>query len=82
MKVIAAITMIFLPTTAVASIVGSEMFTTAFNEENGSWNVQVSPLFKVLWAVAVPLTVMVIAMSAGWNRVIERRSRKRLAQDT
>lgn len=82
MKIIAAITMVFLPTTAVASIVGSQIFTAIFDEENGSWDVQTSPLFKVLWAVAGPLTVMVIAMSAGWNSLMESRSRKRLSQDT
>ncbi|KAK0610784.1 hypothetical protein B0T14DRAFT_529095 [Immersiella caudata] len=82
MKIIAAITMIFLPTTAVASIVGSQIFTTVFNEQSGSWDVQISPLFKVLWAVAGPLTVMVVAMSAGWNTLMESRSRRRLSQDT
>lgn len=82
MKIIAAITMVFLPTTAVASIVGSQIFTAMFDEESGSWDVQISPLFKLLWAVAAPLTVLVIAMSAGWNRLMESRSRKRLTQDT
>jgi len=81
MKIIAAITMVFLPTTAVASIVGSQLFNTIFNGENGSWNVQTSPLFNVLWAVACPLTVLVIALSTWWNRLIESRSRKRLAQE-
>ena len=81
MKIIAAITMVFLPTTAVASIVGSQLFNTIFNGENGSWDVQTSPLFNVLWAVACPLTVLVIALSTGWNLLIESRSRKRLAQE-
>ncbi|KAK4169650.1 hypothetical protein QBC43DRAFT_306485 [Cladorrhinum sp. PSN259] len=82
MKIIAAITMVFLPTTAVASIVGSQIFTASFNQDSGSWEVQTSPLFKVLWAVAAPLTVLVIAMSVGWNNMMESRSRKRLEQDT
>ncbi|GAB1319664.1 hypothetical protein MFIFM68171_09874 [Madurella fahalii] len=76
MKIIAAITMVFLPTTAVASIVGSQIFPASFNEESGTWDVQTSPLFKVLWAVAGPLTLVVIAMSAGWNTLMERRSRR------
>ncbi|KAK4220824.1 hypothetical protein QBC38DRAFT_493340 [Podospora fimiseda] len=82
MKIIAAITMVFLPTTAVASIVGSQIFTTNFDQDSGSWEVQTSPLFKMLWAVAGPLTVLVIAMSAGWNNIMESRSRKRLVQGT
>ncbi|KAK4206082.1 hypothetical protein QBC37DRAFT_435443 [Rhypophila decipiens] len=78
MKIIAAITMVFLPTTAVASIVGSQMFTASFSEGVGEWEVEVTPLFGVLWAVAGPLTVLVIALSAGWNALVERRSRRRL----
>ncbi|KAK4184614.1 hypothetical protein QBC35DRAFT_505564 [Podospora australis] len=77
MKIIAAITMVFLPTTAVASIVGSQLFNVSFSEEHGTWDVQASPLFKILWAVATPLTVLVIAMSAGWNTLMERRRNQR-----
>lgn len=77
MKIIAAITMVFLPTTAVASIVGSQLFTVTFSEQDGTWDVQTSPLFKMLWVVATPLTLLVIAMSAGWNTVMERRRNKR-----
>ena len=82
MKVIAAITMVFLPTTAVASIVGSQMFAVNFTEESGTWDVQVSPMFKVLWAVAGPLTLLVIAMSAGWNTLMEHRNRRQPTKNT
>jgi len=82
MKIIAAITMVFLPTTAVASIVGSQMFAVNFTEESGIWDVQVSPMFKVLWAVAGPLTLLVIAMSAGWNTLMEHRNRRQPTKST
>ncbi len=82
MKIIAAITMVFLPTTAVASIVGSQLFTANFSEESGTWDVQASPMFKVLWVVAGPLTVLVIAMSAGWNTLMERGNERQPVKDT
>jgi hypothetical protein len=69
MKIIAAITMVFLPTTTVASVVGSQLFlTTVKDDSEGSyWDVKASPLFNTLWMIAGPLTLGVIIMAATWN---------------
>lgn len=70
MKIIAAITMIFLPTTGVATVVGSQLFLSSLDEgADGSsiWRIQVSPLFAVLWWIAVPLTLVVIVLAYLWH---------------
>ncbi|KAK3936411.1 hypothetical protein QBC46DRAFT_419304 [Diplogelasinospora grovesii] len=58
MKVIAGITVLFLPTAVVASIVGSQMFTSSPTDAGG-WSVAMT-LFPVMWYVAIPLTVLVL----------------------
>jgi hypothetical protein len=69
MKIIAAITMVFLPTTAVASVIGSQLFLSTVNEdsEGSYWEVKASPLLNTLWMIAGPLTLGVITMAASWN---------------
>lgn len=69
MIVVAAITVMFLPLTAVASVLGSQMFTSS-KSEGGSWIVEKTPLFSDLWYITVPLTVVVVvvAWALGWHR--------------
>lgn len=69
MIVVAAITVMFLPLTAVASIVGSQMFISS-KSEGGGWAVEKTPLFSDLWYITVPLTaaVIVVAWALGWHR--------------
>lgn len=69
MIVVAAITVMFLPLTAVASIVGSQIFASS-KSETGNWVVEQTPLFSVLWYTSVPLTVavVVVAWALGWHR--------------
>lgn len=69
MIVVAAITVMFLPLTAVASVVGSQIFTSS-KSEAGAWVVETTPLFSDLWYVTVPLTVAVVmvAWALGWHR--------------
>ncbi|KAK3346052.1 hypothetical protein B0T25DRAFT_571216 [Lasiosphaeria hispida] len=74
MKIMAAITTIFLPTTAVAAIMGSQLFATSFDDEN--WTVRPTPLFGVLWAVAVPLTIVVLIFAALWHWRTHRTDEK------
>jgi len=66
MKVIAAITMFFLPTTAVASVLGSQLFMTS--NSTGSWEVTATPLFKVMWYVAAPTTMVVAILAFFWHK--------------
>ncbi|KAK4163932.1 hypothetical protein QBC43DRAFT_379090 [Cladorrhinum sp. PSN259] len=66
-KVIAGITIVFLPTTAVAAIMGSNLFESMVDD--GGWTIRVSPLFGHMWAVALPLTLFVLVCAAllHWN---------------
>lgn len=68
MKIIAAITMLFLPTTAVAGVVGSQLFQTSFADTDGTWTVLTTPLFKWLWWLNVPLTVVVVILAWAWRK--------------
>ncbi|ORY61637.1 uncharacterized protein BCR38DRAFT_487381 [Pseudomassariella vexata] len=63
MKVIAGITMLFLPATAVASILGSQLFVD---------NVP-TPLFRVMWWIIIPLTILVFLFAALWLRWTSQR---------
>lgn len=64
MKTIAALTMVFLPTTGVATVLGSELFVvTEDPSSDGGWIVRQNPLFKALWYISVPLTVAVIGLA-------------------
>lgn len=68
MKIIAAITMIFLPTTGVATIVGSQLFMSELDEtsDSESWRVLTTPLFWIMWWIAIPLTVFVAILAVVW----------------
>ncbi|KAF3934403.1 hypothetical protein ABW19_dt0200516 [Dactylella cylindrospora] len=70
MKILATINVIFLPTMAVASVLGSQLFVTGVKEdgsESGSVEVVTSPLFRILWICSVPLTFCVVALAAFWS---------------
>ena len=66
MKAIAAVTLCFLPSTAVASIMGSQLFL-ARDKGDGTWDVGPSPLFSIFWSVSVPFTALAIALTALWH---------------
>lgn len=68
MHIIAVVTMLFVPTTAVASVVGSQLFLTSFEETGPRWTVLTTPLFKWLWWLAVPLTVVVAVFAWAWRK--------------
>lgn len=59
MKAIAALTMVFLPATAVATIMGNSLF-----DDGG----RVTPQFYVMWYVVVPLTLVVFLCTYFWMR--------------
>lgn len=64
MKIIAAITLVFLPTTTVATIAGSQLFLSTVNGDD--WLIQTSPLFVTLWSISIPLTVVVGMLALAW----------------
>jgi Mg2+ and Co2+ transporter CorA len=84
MKTIAAITMIFLPTTGVATVLGSQLFASQWMADGQRWEVKTTPLFWITWWVSVPLTVVVIVLAAVWQWCLDRNrtlaSRRRGAQ--
>ncbi|KAI0156197.1 hypothetical protein BJ166DRAFT_352024 [Pestalotiopsis sp. NC0098] len=63
MKIISGITMLFLPATAVASILGSQVF-----QDNAP-----TPLFYVMVWITIPLTVIVFVSVHFWKRWTERK---------
>jgi Mg2+ and Co2+ transporter CorA len=66
MKVIAAITMIFLPTTGVATVIGSQLFSS--NHRDGeTWDILLTPLFWTMWWISIPLTVFVVLLAIIWH---------------
>jgi len=67
LKAIAIITIIFLPTTGVATVVGSQLFVSNPPGADGVWEVLVTPLFKWLWWVSIPLTLLVLLSTYAWN---------------
>lgn len=66
MKMIAAITMLFLPTAGVAAVSGSQLFV-AERDDGGEWDVEATPLFWVTWYVAIPLTAAVLSLAWLWH---------------
>ncbi|KAH7308139.1 hypothetical protein B0I35DRAFT_483417 [Stachybotrys elegans] len=68
MRIIAAITMVFLPTTGVATVLGSQLFESERASSDGDgWRVHVSPLFWLTWWVSIPLTVFVMLLASWWT---------------
>ena len=74
MRVIAAITMVFLPITGVATVVGSQLFSVAERrqrqgQESGdaTWDIDATPLFWVTLWIAIPLTVFVALLAAVFH---------------
>lgn len=59
MKAIAALTMFFLPATAVATIMGNSLF------DGGG---RVTSQFYIMWYVVVPLTLVVFLCTYFWMR--------------
>jgi hypothetical protein len=67
MKILSFITLAFLPTSTLASILGSQLFSTEL-DASGVFTILATPLFPVLWYVAVPLTVGLAVCSWIWAR--------------
>lgn len=67
MKVIAAITMIFLPTTGVATVIGSQLFLSEAQDGGKTWNVMLTPLFWTMWWISIPLTIFVVLLAIIWH---------------
>ncbi|KAL8924254.1 MAG: hypothetical protein Q9172_002767 [Xanthocarpia lactea] len=71
MKVIAVVTMMFLPAATIGSICGSHFFN--FNPDNHK--IMLSADFELFWAVTVPLTVFVFSVYLLWRRLKRNQAR-------
>ncbi|KAH7110705.1 hypothetical protein EDB81DRAFT_849129 [Dactylonectria macrodidyma] len=67
MKVIAAITMIFLPTTGVATVIGSQLLFSKVQSDGDTWDVSLTPLFWTMWWISIPLTIFVVLLAIFWH---------------
>ena len=67
MKVIAILTLVFLPATGVASVLSSPFFKVDFGQETQP--LQVAASFKIFWIVVLPLTVGVVLFWWVWYTV-------------
>ncbi|KAL8668454.1 MAG: hypothetical protein Q9168_006916 [Polycauliona sp. 1 TL-2023] len=65
MKVIAIVTMFFLPAATIGSICGSQFF----NFDSDNHKILMSVDFKFFWAVTVPLTFLVFGVYLLWRRL-------------
>jgi len=63
MRTIAVVTMVFLPVATVAGVFGSQLITL---DSTAQYHLRVSPDFWILWAIAVPLTVVVMVVWRLW----------------
>ncbi|KAL8788932.1 MAG: hypothetical protein Q9213_001455 [Squamulea squamosa] len=72
MKTIAALTMVFLPGTFVATLFGMVFFTV---DSSSSTKFHVNSLWWIYVAVTLPLTLLTIGVWRGWLHMV-RRSRK------
>lgn len=76
MKILAVITVVFLPGAFVAALFSMSMF----HWPDGSAGAWVSPAFWIYWAVAVPLTIFVIALWFFWWQWQNARFQEKLAK--
>lgn len=65
MRIISVVTMVFLPPTAVATIFSMSPFFAGLEDLLA---VDMSPKFWLYWAVAIPLTVLVLLVWSCWLR--------------
>ena len=72
MKTLAAVTVVFLPSTFVAALFSTPLFH--WSPEN-SGNSVVSKQFWIFWATSIPLTIVTLGAWVIWIRIQSRRHR-------
>ena len=77
MRSLAAVTIVFLPGTSIASL-----FAMPFFQQDSNGKVRVNDQFWWYWAIVLPLTVVLLLTWAAWirreqlmRRIQERRER-------
>jgi hypothetical protein len=69
MRLLAVVTLFFLPLATVAGVFGTQLIKI---QDEKPFRIQISQDFWLLWAIAVPLTVLVV--SVWWVWYIEERA--------
>lgn len=77
MKVIAVLTLVFLPATAVASVFSMPFFNVDF-DDGSSRDLQAAASFWIFWVVVLPLTALVVAGWFWWYRLANRQRRREM----
>ena len=77
MKTLAAVTVIFLPSTYVAALFSMPLFQWG-TETAG--DTLVSKYFWIYWAVSIPLTILTLSLWFIWMRLQTRRHRDQDAE--
>lgn len=80
MKTLAVVTMLFLPGSFVSSLFSIGFFDWGATASLNQLSVAVNPGFRLYWAVAIPLTLLVFALYALWL-FFYRRKQKKLNHD-
>ncbi|KAK4216893.1 hypothetical protein QBC37DRAFT_415982 [Rhypophila decipiens] len=71
MTIISFMTLLFLPTAGVATILGSQFFGTDHDSRTGTTSVSyTSPLFYLMWWIAIPLTVVAVLIAVFYRHSI------------
>lgn len=68
--IISFITVLFLPTAGVAAVLGSQLFATEFDKTKEVVEIRISPLFAILWWIAIPLTVVAVGITICYRLFI------------
>lgn len=78
MKTLAAVTVIFLPSTFVAALFSMPLFQWDTKTVGHS---VVSKQFWIFWVVSIPLTIVTLILWFAWMRLQTRRRRVREQED-
>lgn len=76
MKVIAVLTLVFLPATGVASIFSMPFFNVDF--DGSSRDLQAATSFWIFWVVVLPLTALVVAGWFWWYKLAKRQRKREM----
>lgn len=74
MKVIAVMTLIFLPATGIASIFSTPFFEVDFQNSKGNRMLKVARSFWISWVVSIPLTAILFSV---WYLIYREAKQKR-----
>ncbi|KAB2581266.1 hypothetical protein DBV05_g268 [Lasiodiplodia theobromae] len=77
MHTIALITLVFLPSTLIATVFSSSFFDFTTADDDKSTGVHLSSLFWIFWVISIPVTLVVVSCwwCFKWNS--NRRKKKR-----